>query len=228
MRRWLPRSSEALAPSPPNHDDSNTPSKVGGISAFASSPRVVRERYVKHRVSLLFLAPNLNLRPMRAFDSRGRRSAAYIIATSEWPPNLLLHQTSTKLKSSQRQRVRARETTSKGRGSPRAAQEAERRLPPGAPGPAPEAADRSLRPPPGRQMPPRNHHTGGHGDLSGRWKPDVPQDHVASELVPRSVRLQLHVPSASISSTASYSSTDTALSARVMYVMEFSSRCRST
>jgi hypothetical protein len=64
--------------------------------------------------------------------------------------------------------------------------------------------------------------------LPGSWKPDVPQDHGASALVPLSVRLQLHAPSASISSTASYSSTDTAASARVMYVMEFSSRRRST
>lgn len=42
------------------------------------------------------------------------------------------------------------------------------------------------------------------------------------------VRLQLHSPSASIFSTASYTSTDSASSARLIYVMQFSSRPRST
>ena len=49
-----------------------------------------------------------------------------------------------------------------------------------------------------------------------------PRDHVVSGLVSRPARFQLHAPSASISSTASYSSTDSTSSARVMYVMEFS------
>jgi hypothetical protein len=36
------------------------------------------------------IAPNLNLRPMGAAWFRFPRSAVYIIATSAWPPNLLL------------------------------------------------------------------------------------------------------------------------------------------
>jgi hypothetical protein len=47
-------------------------------------------------VTPLFLAPNLNLRPMRAAWFRFPWSAAYITATSEWQPNLLLHRTNTK------------------------------------------------------------------------------------------------------------------------------------
>src|ERR1700749_615159 len=43
----------------------------------------------------------------------------------------------------------------------------------------------------------------------------------------RPLRLQVHPPSPSISSTASYNSTDSASPAKVMYVMEFSLKRRN-
>ena len=47
-------------------------------------------------MTLLSLAPNLNLRPMRAAWFQLLWLAAYITATSEWPPNFLLYQTTPK------------------------------------------------------------------------------------------------------------------------------------
>src|SRR3974377_2595671 len=74
-------------------------------------PRRLTERLNRHRmkgitiglgrikdctVTPLFLASNLNLRPMGFAWFRFPWSAVYITATSAWPPNLLLYRTTAK------------------------------------------------------------------------------------------------------------------------------------